>query len=47
MHAKLFEKLYFECYLTVAYLINRTSIKSLNWKFSLIKIQGLTNQIMK
>ena len=47
LHAKFFEKLYFECYLIAIYLINRTSIKTLNWEFSLMIIQRLIKQIIK
>ena len=36
LHAKLPEKLFSECYLIAAYLLNRMSIVSLNWKSSLI-----------
>ena len=46
-HVKFFEKLYFEYYLIATYLINRTSIRTLNWKFSLMMIQRLTKQIIK
>ena len=42
MHAKIFEKLYSECYLTAIYLINCTSIRFLNWESSLMSIQRLT-----
>ena len=47
MYAKFFEKLYSECYLAAVYLINRTSIRFLNWKSSLMIIQRLTKQIIK
>ena len=47
MHAKFFEKLYFEYYLTAVCLINRTSIRFLNWKSLLIIIQRLTKQTIK
>ena len=47
LHAKFFEKLYSECYLIATYLINRTSIRTLNWKFSLMIIQRLTKQAIK
>ena len=38
LHAKFFEKLYSECYLAAAYLMNRTSMKRLNWKSLLVAV---------
>ena len=47
MYAKFFKKLYSECYLTAVYLINRTSIRFLNWKSPLMMIQRWTKQVIK
>jgi hypothetical protein len=43
-HAKLPEDLFFECYLTVEHLMNRTLNQTLNWESPLIRIQKLINQ---
>jgi hypothetical protein len=43
-HAKLSKNLFFECYLTVEHLMNRTLNQILNWESSLIRIQKLINQ---
>ena len=42
IHAKLSKDFYSKCYLAAIYLLNRTSKKALNWKFSLTIIQRLT-----
>ncbi len=43
MHAKLFEDVYSECYLTAEHFINRIFTESLNWDSFLIRMQKLTN----
>jgi hypothetical protein len=43
-HAKLFENLFLECYMTVEHLMNRILNQALNWESSLIRIQKLINQ---
>jgi hypothetical protein len=41
---KLSEDLYSECYLSVAHLLNRTSMIQLNWDSSLIRLQRLLKE---
>ncbi len=43
---KLSEDLYFECYLVVVYLLNKTSML-LNWQSSLIKMQQSLKELIK
>jgi hypothetical protein len=46
-YAKFSEDLYSECYLTVIYLLNRTSIVRLKWNSSLITLQKCLNEWVK
>jgi hypothetical protein len=46
-YAKLSEDLYSECYLTVIYLLNKTSIVRLKWNSSLIALQKCLNESVK
>jgi hypothetical protein len=43
---KLFENLYSECYLTIAHLLNRTSMLS-DWQSSLIRLQRLLKKSIR
>jgi hypothetical protein len=44
---KLLENLYSECYLAVAYLLNRTLMTQLSWDSSLIKLQRLLKKSIR
>jgi hypothetical protein len=46
-HVKLSEDLYFECYLVVAHILNRTSWSSLSWDSSLIFMQKLLKESIR
>jgi hypothetical protein len=46
-HVKLSKNLYFECYLVVAYILNRTSSSSLSWDSSLIFMQKLLKESIR
>jgi hypothetical protein len=46
-HVKLSENLYFECYLVVVHILNRTSSSLLNWDSSLIFMQKLLKESIR
>jgi hypothetical protein len=46
-HVKLSKNLYFECYLVVAHILNRTSSSSLSWDSSLIFMQKLLKELIQ
>jgi hypothetical protein len=46
-HVKLSKDFYFECYLVVAYILNRTSSSSLSWNSSLIFMQKLLKKSIR
>jgi hypothetical protein len=46
-HVKLSKNLYFECYLVVAHILNRTSSSSLSWNSSLIFMQKLLKKSIR
>ncbi len=46
-HVKLSKKFYFECYLVVAHILNRTSSSSLSWDSSLIFMQKLLKKSIR
>jgi hypothetical protein len=46
-HVKLSKNLYFECYLVVAHILNRTSSSLLNWDSSLIFMQKLLKESIR
>jgi hypothetical protein len=43
-HVKLFENLFWRCYMTIEHLMNRTLNQILNWESLFIRIQKLINQ---
>jgi hypothetical protein len=46
-HVKLSKDFYFECYLVVAHILNRTSSSSLSWDSSLIFMQKLLKESIR
>jgi hypothetical protein len=46
-HVKLSKDFYFECYLVVAHILNRTSSSSLSWDSSLIFMQKLMKKLLR
>jgi hypothetical protein len=46
-HAKLSKDLYFECYLVVAHMLNKTSTQTLSWDSSLIFMQKLLKESIR